>query len=170
MMKSELKRFGRGFIYAYNGIRLAIQEERNVRFHLCAAVYAYLAAWLAGLNQSDIALLSLAIFCVIQAELMNSAVERAVDKPDTEHWWSAGAAKDMAAGAVLITAVGAIFVGVCLFANEKAITAIWNGVTASPLTIVLWLASLAAAYLFTFRYGNTKEKGTSQNAQKSKQA
>ena len=64
MMKSELKRFGRGFIYAYNGIRLAIQEERNVRFHLCAAVYAYLAAWLAGLNQSDIALLSLAIFCV----------------------------------------------------------------------------------------------------------
>ena len=169
-IKSDLARFGRGFVYALNGIRAAVQEERNFRFHLCAAVYAYAAAFLAGLDAMGYALLALCVFSVMAMELMNSAIERAVDKPDTEHWWSAGAAKDMAAGAVLITAVGAIFVGVCLFANEKAITAIWHGVTASPLTIVLWLASLAAAYLFTFRYGNTKEKGTSQNAQKSKQA
>ena len=89
-MKSELKRFGRGFVYAYNGIRLAIREERNVRFHLCAAAYAYAASALAGLDAGGFALVSLAVFCVIQAELMNSAVERAVDKPDTHPLvWSA---------------------------------------------------------------------------------
>ena len=64
---------GRGFVYAYNGIRLAIREERNVRFHLCAAAYAYAASALAGLDAGGFALVSLAVFCVIQAELMNSA-------------------------------------------------------------------------------------------------
>ena len=61
---------------------LAIREERNVRFHLCAAAYAYAASALAGLDAGGFALVSLAVFCVIQAELMNSAVERAVDKPE----------------------------------------------------------------------------------------
>lgn len=165
---SDLARFGRGFIYALNGIRAAVQEERNFRFHLCAAIYVYAAAFLAGLEPVEYALLALCIFAVMSMELMNSAIERAVDKPDTEHWWSAGAAKDMAAGAVLVTAIGAVCVGVCLFANERALKAIWSGVTASPLTILLWLASLVAAYLFTFRYGNTKEKGAAQNAQNPK--
>lgn len=169
-IQSDLARFGRGFVYALNGIRAAVQEERNFRFHLCAAVYAYAAAFLAGLDATGYALLALCVFAVMAMELMNSAIERAVDKPDTEHWWSAGAAKDMAAGGVLVTAVGALCVAVCLFGNEQALKSIWTGVTASPLTIVLWIASLAAAYLFTFRYGNTKEKGTSQNAQKSEQA
>ena len=166
-IQSDLARFGRGFVYALNGIRAAIQEERNFRFHLCAAVYAYAAAVLAGLDATGYALLALCVFAVMAMELMNSAVERAVDKPDTEHWWSAGAAKDMAAGAVLVTAIGALCVAVCLFGNERALKSIWAGVTTSPLTVVLWLASLVAAYLFTFRYGNTKEKGTTQNAQKS---
>lgn len=167
-IRSDLARFGRGFIYALNGIRAAVQEERNFRFHLCAAIYVYAAAFLAGLEAVEYALLALCIFAVMSMELMNSAIERAVDKPDTEHWWSAGAAKDMAAGAVLVTAIGAVCVGVCLFANERALKAIWSGVTASPLTILLWLASLVAAYLFTFRYGNTKEKGAAQNAQNPK--
>ena len=54
---------------------------------------------------------------------MNSAVERAVDKPDTTHWWSAGAAKDMAAGAVLMSAVGALCVGGFCFCSRSA----WQG-------------------------------------------
>lgn len=168
-IQSDLARFGRGFVYALNGIRAAIQEERNFRFHLCAAVYAYAAAFLAGLDPVGYALLALCVFSVMAMELMNSAIERAVDKPDTEHWWSAGAAKDMAAGGVLITAIGALCVGFCLFANEQALKAIWNGITTSPLTILLWIASLVAAYLFTFRYGNTKEKGNTQNVQNPEQ-
>lgn len=159
MMKSDLKRFGRGFIYAWNGIRAAIKEERNFRFHLCAAVYVYAAAFLAGLDAIGFALLSLCVFAVMGMELMNSAVERAVDKPDHTHWWSAGAAKDMAAGAVMAVALGSVCVGISLFGNLQAIAAIWAGVTASPLTILLWLASLVAAYLFIFRYANHKEKG-----------
>ena len=157
-MKSDLKRFGRGFIYAWNGIWAAIREERNFRFHLCAAVYIYAAAAIAGLEAVEFALISLCVFLVIQAELMNSAVERAVDKPDTSHWWSAGAAKDMAAGAVLMSAVGALFVGGFLFLRPERISRLWNLLAANPLWLVLLLASLILAYLFVFRFGRTHNK------------
>ena len=56
-----------------------------------------------------------AVAAVLALELVNSAIERAVDKPDTTHWWSAGAAKDMAAGAVLVMAVGTLLVALCVF-------------------------------------------------------
>ena len=164
-IRSDLARFGRGFAYAWNGIRAAVQEERNFRFHICAAFYAYAAALLAGCNAVEMALLSLCVFSVMAMELMNSAVERAVDKPDTTHWWSAGAAKDMAAGAVMVTALGALCVAVCLFGNRRALWAIWQGITADPLRVALWVLSLVVAYWFTFRFGAKKEKEESEHAQ-----
>ena len=50
MKFEQLTRFARGFVYAYNGIRAAVQEERNFRFHLCAAFYAFVAAFWAELD------------------------------------------------------------------------------------------------------------------------
>ena len=61
-MKSDLARFGRGFVYAWNGICAAVREERNFRFHLCAAVYVFAAAWLAELDRQSVALLALCVF------------------------------------------------------------------------------------------------------------
>ena len=92
-----------------------MQEERNFRFHLCAAFYAFVAAFWAELDPVETALIALCVAAVLALELVNSAIERAVDKPDTTHWWSAGAAKDMAAGAVLVMAVGTLIVALCVF-------------------------------------------------------
>ena len=164
-MKSDIARFGRGFLYAWNGIRTALMEERNFRFHLCAAAYAIAVGCLAELDATGFALLFLCIFGVIGMEMMNSAVERAVDKPDTSHWWSAGAAKDMAAGAVLFTAFGAVAVAVCLFANGPTLQKIWAGVTHSPVTVALWAVSLPLAYIFVFHFGTHKEGSAAENAQ-----
>ena len=133
MMKSEFKRFGKGFVYAWNGIRAAVREERNFRFHLCAAVFVYMAAALAEISTVEMALLTICVFLVMALELMNSAVERAVDKPDTSHWWSAGAAKDMAAGAVLMAAVGAVVVAVCVFGTAGRPALLWHKLTGAPL-------------------------------------
>lgn len=108
-------------------------------------------------------MLCLCIAAVTAMELMNSAVERAVDKPDTTHWWSAGAAKDMAAGAVLLTAVGAVMVGLLLFAEPTRILMLWNAVTGRVSGLLLWLASLILAYVFIFKFGAQKEKGTSSH-------
>ncbi|MDD4851021.1 MAG: diacylglycerol kinase [Gemmiger sp.] len=159
-MKADLARFGRGFVYAWHGILGAIREERNFRFHLCASIYVYAAAILAGFDAVRFALLTLCICGVMGMELMNSAVERAVHLPDSTHWWSAGAAKDMAAGAVLVLALGALAVGGCLFASGEpsGFVRVWQGVTSSPLVVGLVLASLVAAYLFIFHFGTKQIK------------
>ena len=160
-MRSEIKRFGRGFVYAWNGIRAAVQEERNFRFHLCAACYAVILGMLADLSCMEWALLAFCITAVLGMELMNSAVERAVDKPDTTHWWSAGAAKDMAAGAVLFLALGALAVGGCLFLPR--LNAIGNALRQSPWIGVVCAAALIPAYFFIFRYHPATQKGESTN-------
>lgn len=156
-MRSEIKRFGRGFVYAWNGIRAAVQEERNFRFHLCAMCYAFAASVLAGLSAVEWALVVLCVGAVLAMELMNSAVERAVDKPDTTHWWSAGAAKDMAAGAVLFMALAAAAVGGYLLIPRLDV--ILAKLSAAPAAYVVLVLTLIPAYLFTFRYPNQKKKG-----------
>lgn len=83
MKFEKLTHFARGFVYAYNGIRAAIREERNFRFHLCAALYAFVAAYWAQLPAVETALIALCVAAVLALELVNSAIERAVDKPDT---------------------------------------------------------------------------------------
>ena len=129
MKFEQLTRFARGFVYAYNGIRAAVQEERNFRFHLCAAFYAFVAAFWAELDPVETALIALCVAAVLALELVNSAIERAVDKPDTTHWWSAGAAKDMAAGAVLVMAVGTLIVALCVILRRRLTAVIMSTFT-----------------------------------------
>ena len=72
-MKFEpLTRFARGFVYAYNGIRAAIREERNFRFHLCAALYAFVAAYWAQLPAVETALIALCVAAVLALTLWRS--------------------------------------------------------------------------------------------------
>ncbi|WP_295417055.1 diacylglycerol kinase family protein [uncultured Subdoligranulum sp.] len=160
-MRSEIRRFGRGFVYAWNGIRAAVQQERNFRFHLCAACYAFVASWLAELSRQEWALIFLCVTAVLGMELMNSAVERAVDKPDTTHWWSAGAAKDMAAGGVLFVALGTVAVGICLIGTQWL--QVWQSLLAHPWIAGICLVGLVPAYLFIFRYHPVIQKGETTN-------
>ena len=154
MKFEQLTRFARGFVYAYNGIRAAVQEERNFRFHLCAAFWA-------ELDPVETALIALCVAAVLALELVNSAIERAVDKPDTTHWWSAGAAKDMAAGAVLVMAIGTVIVAVCLFWPRLNI--LWATFTARPTRPLWLLLTLIVFYKFIFRSSNSTEKGKQPN-------
>ena len=160
-MRSDVARFARGFVYAWNGIRAAVQEERNFRFHLCAAFYAFVATYWAGLSAVETALIALCVAAVMALELMNSAVERAVDKPDTTHWWTAGAAKDMAAGAVLVMAIGTVIVAVCLFGPRLGV--LWTAFTARWTRPVGILLSLLIFSKFIFKSSNSTQKGEQPN-------
>lgn len=161
MKFEQLTRFARGFVYAYNGIRAAIQEERNFRFHLCAAFYAFVAACWAEMPAVEVALIALCVAAVLALELVNSAIERAVDKPDTTHWWTAGAAKDMAAGAVLVMAIGTVIVAMCLFMPRFGI--LWANFTLRPTRPLGILLTLVIFYKFIFRSSNSTEKGKQPN-------
>lgn len=161
MKFEQLTRFARGFVYAYNGIRAAIREERNFRFHLCAALYAFVAAYWAQLPAVETALIALCVAAVLALELVNSAIERAVDKPDTTHWWTAGAAKDMAAGAVLVMAIGTVIVAVCLFGPRLGV--LWAAFTARWPRPVGILLSLLIFSKFIFQSSNSTQKGEQPN-------
>ena len=99
-----MRAFIASFGYAARGVGRAVQAERNFRFELCAAVYVLLACPFFGFAPAEWALVFLCIGGVLALELVNSAIERAVEDPDPAHWRPAGAAKDMAAGAVLAEA------------------------------------------------------------------
>ena len=166
MKFEQLTRFARGFVYAYNGIRAAVQEERNFRFHLCAAFYAFVAAFWAELDPVETALIALCVAAVLALELVNSAIERAVDKPDTTHWWSAGAAKDMAAGAVLVMAVGTLIVALCVF--WPRLGTLWANFTLRPTRpagLVLTLVIFCKIH-FTVLPNSNREKAKQPKWQK----
>lgn len=99
---------------ALRGISHAVRNERNMRFHLfAAACVAVLAAWL-KVSVRDWLFLGAAVFGVLTAEMINTAVERAVDLASPREHEMAKAAKDAAAGAVLIAALFAVAVGLAV--------------------------------------------------------
>ncbi len=141
-------RFVDSFRFAVQGIRAAVREERNMRFHLCAGLYVFLFSAFYDFGRTEYILLVLMVCGVLALELVNSSVERAVDKPTRGHYWTAGAAKDMAAGAVLVFSVGCAVCGVCLFWDAAAFRRMLVFFSSKPLA----LAPLAASLFFSWRF------------------
>ncbi|EEW24446.1 diacylglycerol kinase family protein [Rhodobacter ferrooxidans] len=102
------------FKYAGRGVWLLFREA-NARIHLAATLLVILLGLFLRVQARDWALLTICITVVLAAEAINTAVERVVDLVSPE--WSALArdAKDLAAGCVLIAAIGAAIVGLTVF-------------------------------------------------------
>jgi diacylglycerol kinase len=86
-----------------------------MKIHLFAAAAALGLGLGLGLARLEWAILSLTIFMVLAAEMTNTAIEKTVDLVTDDHHPLARVAKDMAAGAVLLTAFNAVFVAVLIF-------------------------------------------------------
>jgi len=95
-----------------------VREEKNAQVHLLATLVVIVAGYGLGLSAVEWALIVLAIVAVWSAEAMNSAIERIADVTSPEQHPMIGAAKDMAAGGVLVVALGALVVGmIVLFSH-----------------------------------------------------
>ena len=103
------------FRYAFRGIGILFRDERNAWIHLTAAVIVTLLGFLLGLSRLEWMIVVGVIAAVIAAEAFNSALERLCDRVSLQHHPLIGQAKDLAAGAVLITAIGAAIVGLLVF-------------------------------------------------------
>ena len=103
--------FRRRLGFAIRGLALAVRRERSLRTQLLAA--GTVLALLLATRPAAVwwALLLLACALVLVAELLNSALEALVDHLHPERHPAVGAAKDIAAGAVLVASVGAVAVG-----------------------------------------------------------
>ncbi|MBM7867994.1 hypothetical protein GTO89_14595 [Heliobacterium gestii] len=111
----DLRKFFRSFRFAWRGIFWVIKTQQNMRVHLVAAVTALaMAAWF-RLGGWELAWVVTAVFLVLAGEAFNSAIEAAIDRIGREEHPLSAAAKDAAAGAVLILALHALIAGMAVF-------------------------------------------------------
>lgn len=95
-------------------------RQRNLRLHLAAAAGAILLALALRVTGAELALLVLTVGLVLVAELLNTALEALVDLAVGEYHQLAKAAKDVAAAAVLVSALAALLVGAIIFLPRLA--------------------------------------------------
>lgn len=110
------KHFIRSVEFAVTGIKTVYHDERNMRAHTILGGVAIVLGLLFQLNRWEWLWLLLSIFLVIVMEIINTAFENVVDMITDFHFHSIGKkVKDMAAGAVLITALFALIVACFIF-------------------------------------------------------
>jgi diacylglycerol kinase (ATP) len=108
------------FNYAFEGIVHVLRTQRNMRIHFLAAIAVLLAALFFDVSRLELIALLLAIAFVLFAEMVNTAIEAAVDVASTSFDPMAKLAKDVGAGAVLIASVTAVAVGYLVFSETVA--------------------------------------------------
>jgi diacylglycerol kinase (ATP) len=108
------------FNYATEGVIHALRTQRNLWIHFAIAAGVLIAALAFGVERLELMVLLLAITFVLVAELVNTAIEAAVDVASTSFDPMAKLAKDIAAGAVLIAALNALAVGYLVFSGAVA--------------------------------------------------
>lgn len=109
------KRLIRSFGYAFSGIACSFACGRNMKIHGTAALIVIATGMLVQVTPLEWAILSLTIFMVLAAETTNTAIEKAVDLVTSEFHPLARQAKNLAAGAVLLTAVNSIIIAIIIF-------------------------------------------------------
>lgn len=106
---------GKKFLFALAGLAYALRTQPNMRFHLGAALAVLAVAFILGVGKSELLFLLLAIILVFLAEMFNTALEAVVDLASPQFHPLAKAAKDVAAGAVLLAALYSVVVGLVVF-------------------------------------------------------
>lgn len=115
-----LKKNVASFRYAVHGITLLVKTQANARFHLLAAGGVMGAGLYLKVSALEWAILALTVGSVLAAEGFNTALEFLTDLVSPDYHELAGKTKDVAAGAVLITAFAAIAVGILIFGPKIA--------------------------------------------------
>lgn len=141
------KNFFKSFAHAADGIMASLREERNLRFHTAVGILVCVFASFYGTERIEWAILLVTIALVIFAELVNTAIERTADAVTEEYNRYVKLAKDAAAGAVLVTALAAVGVGICLFGDLGRIADTINGILQSPFKISVCMAALLLCFL-----------------------
>jgi diacylglycerol kinase (ATP) len=106
------------FNYAFEGVIHVLRTQRNMRIHFAIATGVLVLGFAYDVSKLELIALLLAIAFVLIAEMVNTAVEAAIDVATTSFDPLAKLAKDIAAGAVLIASTVAVAVGYLVFADR----------------------------------------------------
>ncbi len=155
--KKALQRRGKSFLFAARGIGFAAKTQPNFCFHLLAIVLVTEFGLLYDLEKDRWGLL-LVFFCLIPAlELVNTALEAVVDLVSHNYHPLAKVAKDCAAGAVLVAALGAVGAAVFLFGDATRLSIALGIFVTTPWMWGLLAVELIAAVVILLIPGKQSE-------------
>lgn len=156
------KSFIQGFNYAVDGIISAFRNEFNMRFHLIAAVVALVLSLFFDFTRTEFLVLSLTISLVFICEMLNTAIEKTVDLLSPEYHEAAKMAKDIAAGAVLVSSVNALVVAYLLFVvrMERFRMTMFSKVQQNPMYMTLIIAILVVLITIILKSRFSRGHGT----------
>ena len=124
-LSNFLKRRLKSFKYAFNGIFFVFRTQTNFKIHTVAAITAIAFSVYFKINTTEWLFVISAIFSVFFAETVNTIIEEIMNYVSPEFNKKVGIIKDMAAGAVLLTAFYSVFVGIIIF-MPKIISLFWH--------------------------------------------
>ena len=128
MTKFKSQGFGNTFKNARKGFRLVVKSERNLRVHLVVASFVIALGFLFQFTGIEFCIALIAISNVIVAEMLNTAIEFALDSIyHNKYSKMVGMAKDISAGAVMFATIVSAIIGVILFG--KAAFDLWFAAT-----------------------------------------
>jgi len=110
-----IKQRGKSFGYAGKGLLYAFRTQHNLWIHLVLALIAIGMGFWLKISSAEWCFVVFAIGFVLAAELFNTAIEWLVDLVSPEWNEKAGKIKDVAAGAVLVSALDALLIGLIVF-------------------------------------------------------
>lgn len=153
-MKKQIK----SFRFAFEGIGSAIKNEAHLRFHLVAAFYVFVFAFLGNFTPLQWAVLSITVFLVISAELINTVIEELCDLYSKERNAKIKYIKDISAGAVLMLAAGSCIVAVSLFLLTGNLARAFSTLISNPLLFIPLGISALICICFVVFFGKSTKK------------
>ena len=156
-MKKLVKSFG----YAFQGLFTAIKKERNMRIHIVCMIYMYFFLFCFDffeITKTELAIIFIANGLVIGAELINTAIESAVNLYGEKHTEYGKIAKDCGAGAVLVFTIFAVLCGIAIMYQPEAFKLLFTYFIENPIAIILFIISVIIFSIFIFK-GLPKRKG-----------
>ena len=113
--KWKNKNFLEALINSIKGIGFTVKTELNIKIQLVFMCLVIIAGFVFKISLMEWGLLVLTIFVVLFAEMTNTAIENTVDLVTEEYNEKAKVAKDVASGAVLLTAIMSVIIGLIIF-------------------------------------------------------
>lgn len=107
----SVSRRAASFGFAIRGVALMLKTQHNAWIHAAASIVTCAGGFWLGLSATEWCWIVISMMAVWTAEGINTALERLADAVTTDHHQLIGQAKDAAAGAVLIAAIGAATIG-----------------------------------------------------------
>ena len=110
-----MKKLLKSFKYAFDGICTGIKEEQNMKIHITIMILVIIFGIMLKISKMEWIICIILFGLVISMELINTAIENTVDLVTKEKNEQAKIAKDVAAGAVLVSAITSAIIGLIIF-------------------------------------------------------